>query len=400
MDRKNCSLPAFCNSTSLNAMTQITNASLSKPAYTVLAIAAAAIGLAASAVTAQFFVLGLSQLESDPAARQALLASGLLMIVVELAAFGLAALLPRSTLHALRWQLVAGGLLLLAFEAVTIYATQVALVQSGDTAQASTQARVAGLQASISSQRAAVAALRDSGERQSASRNAWAQHLGAGAIKDALAAEARITPLVDDLATLQAGLKPTLASVLGTQGMLAYNMARALLTTGMGLLMFGAAGALLRAGRETVAAQETPAATPCATAPSRPTGYQIKTETTAGSWAPSLPLLRLAAPFVLAAAPAAQAVPVPSVAPTVAGEEPATVAETPRATPSATVADARYNAARTAVLSGTVRPSVRALQAHLGGATTAIRGYLTRLEREGITRRSGKGWELAKHADG
>lgn len=379
-------------------MTIITNASLSKTAYTVLAVAAAAVGLASSGVTAQFFVLGLSQLESDPAARQALLASGLLMIVVELAAFGLAALLPRSTLHALRWQLVAGGLLLLAFEAVTIYATQVALVQSGDTAQASTQARVAGLQASISSQRAAVAALRDSGERQSASRNAWAQHLGAGAIKDALAAEARITPLVDELATLQASLKPTLATVLGTQGMLAYNLARALLTTGMGLLMFGAAGALLRAGRETVANQVAPSATPCATVSDRSTDYRIKTETTAGSWSPSLPLLRLAAPFLLAAAPAAQAAPMPSVTPTVAGEEPATatpatVAETPRATPSATVADARYNAARTAVLSGTVRPSVRALQAHLGGATTAIRDYLAQLEREGITRRTGKGWE-------
>lgn len=379
-------------------MTPQNAATMSKTTYTVLALVAAVIGLASSWVTGQFFMLGLSQLESDPAARQALLASGLLMIVVELAAFGLAALLPSATLHALRGRLVACGLLLLAFEAVTIYATQVAMVRTGDTAQAASQARIDGLTESIKSQRMAVAALRDSGARQSGSSNAWAQHLGAGAIKDALAAEARITPLVDELAALQASLKPTLASVLGTQGMLAYNMARALLTTGMGLLMFGAAGALLRAGREGVADTVAAPAAPVATVSDRSTDYRIKTETTAGSWSPSLPLLRLAAPFVLAAAPAAQAAPMPSGTPTVAGEEPATatpatVAETPRATPSATVADVRYNAARTAVLSGTVKPSVRALQAHLGGATTAIRDYLAQLEREGITRRTGKGWE-------
>jgi hypothetical protein len=63
-------------------------------AYRLLALAAAVIGLACSAVTARFFVLGLERTESDGLAREALILAGVLMIVVELAAFGMAALLP------------------------------------------------------------------------------------------------------------------------------------------------------------------------------------------------------------------------------------------------------------------------------------------------------------------
>ena len=63
-------------------------------AYVLLACVAAAIGLASSGITAQFFVLGLQKIEEDAMARDLLIATGALMIVTELAAFGVAALLP------------------------------------------------------------------------------------------------------------------------------------------------------------------------------------------------------------------------------------------------------------------------------------------------------------------
>ena len=72
------------------------NTCLPRWAYTVLAVLAAVIGLASSAVTAQFFVMGLQRVEPDTFARDALMAAGLLMVVTELAAFGLAALLPAT----------------------------------------------------------------------------------------------------------------------------------------------------------------------------------------------------------------------------------------------------------------------------------------------------------------
>lgn len=52
--------------------------------YTFLATLAAAIGLAASVITAKFFILGLERLEADNAARDILIATGVLMILTEL----------------------------------------------------------------------------------------------------------------------------------------------------------------------------------------------------------------------------------------------------------------------------------------------------------------------------
>ena len=51
-------------------------ANLSPSAYRWLAAAAAAIGIAASVVTAQFFIVGLQRLEADAPARNALIAAG------------------------------------------------------------------------------------------------------------------------------------------------------------------------------------------------------------------------------------------------------------------------------------------------------------------------------------
>jgi hypothetical protein len=61
--------------------------------------------------------------------------------------------------------------------------------------------------------------------------------------------EAGIAPLALELSRLEAGQRPTLSGVLGERGMIAYSVARGLLLTLIGVICFGAAGALLREAR-------------------------------------------------------------------------------------------------------------------------------------------------------
>ena len=216
--------------------------------YMALAAMTATIGLAASGVTAKFFILGLERLEPDPMARSILVATGLLMIATELAAFGIAALLPANKLRSVRRKLIATGLLLLAFEAATICMTQGALDQASESAAMASTQRVQELQATIQARRAAAQSLRANGTQQSASSNSWTRTLGAAALRDALKVEDQIGPLASELAQLQAAERPTTASVLGAQGVVVYGLARGLLISAMGLVMFGVAGAFLREG--------------------------------------------------------------------------------------------------------------------------------------------------------
>lgn len=246
----------------MSAATEATH--LPRWVYIALAAVTAAIGLAASGITAKFFILGLERLEPDPTARSILVGTGLLMIATELAAFGIAALLPANKLRSLRTKLVITGLLLLAFEAATICVTQGALDQASESAAKASMQRVHELQTTIQARRAAAQSLRDNGALQSASSNAWTRSLGAAALRDALKVESQIDPLANELAQLQASTRPTTASVLGTQGVMVYGLARGLLISAMGLVMFGVAGALLREGMATN--QANPAGRPAAAA--------------------------------------------------------------------------------------------------------------------------------------
>lgn len=230
----------------MNAAVETTH--LPRWIYMALAMATAAIGLAASGITAKFFILGLERLEPDPTARNILVATGLLMIATELAAFGIAALLPANKLRSLRKKLIATGLLLLAFEVATICVTQGALDQTSESAALASAQRIEELQATIKARRDAAQSLRANGAQQSASSNSWTRSLGAAALRDALKVESQIDPLANELAQLQASARPTTASVLGTQGTMVYGLARGLLISAMGLVMFGVAGALLREG--------------------------------------------------------------------------------------------------------------------------------------------------------
>lgn len=64
---------------------------------------------------------------------------------------------------------------------------------------------------------------------------------------------------------------------------------------------------------------------------------------------------------------------------------------TPPAKPS-TASTVRYSRIKAAVMTGTLKPSVRSLQEAEGGGTLAARRYLEQLASEGVIERKGQGW--------
>lgn len=239
---------AWCQTNQIPHTSMHSNSIFPRWAFVVLAVITATIGLSASWVTAQFFILGLERLEPDPLAKGILVIAGVLMIVTELAAFGIAALLPRQKFASERKRLIATGLVLLAFEAITICVTQGALDKSTETAAHASIARMDELKLSINARRTSAESLRTNGTTQSASSNAWTRTLGAAALRDALKVEAQIEPLANELAQLQASARPTTTSVLGERGTMFYGIAKGLLISSMGVIMFGVAGSLLAKG--------------------------------------------------------------------------------------------------------------------------------------------------------
>lgn len=352
-------------------------------ATTSLATLAACIGLAASAVTARFFVLGLQQTEPDPIAQQALVAAGLLMIAAEVAAFFIAALLPKG--HGLRPLLLVAGVVLVAFEAFTLFATQHALVQTGQAHHAGQQARIAHLQTSIASAQASAASLMATAQEQIGSRFMQQRSDGASTLQSAHALQALADQHAQELAALLAAQRPTLAQAFGQQGMVAYSAVRALLLTITGLVMMSAAGALLRA-------PVPPAAIAEVHLPS------VTVAPAGGAWRAAVPAVLVSAapvawPMPVISVPAAAAPTVPEPRATQGG----TAVAQQQSTVPAPDAGPRYQAARAAVLGGSLPcPSVRAIQALVGGNTSAARAIQACLQAEGLIERHGQGYRLAQ----
>lgn len=421
------------------------NAHLPRWAYIALAATTAAIGLATSGVTAQFFIIGLQQLEADELARDALVAAGILMILTELAAFGLAALLPTQRLRALRWQLMACGVLLVGFEGVTIYATQVALARTSENAHASISSRITNLEQTIAAQRASAAALRAAGARDAESKYPWIRQQSAETLRQAVAIERRMEPLSAELQKLHAQQRPTLKDALGDAGVLWYSVVRSLLISIMGLVMFGASGALLRAAR--VAPALPAAAAPgsalpqpaTATAAPAPVAQQHTSAAPAnalpadvpqplfgaglGKWQAGMavgaaaltPVAAFAAPSPLAQALAQQhsgaemASTASTSASTAAQEGGSTVWSTVQHTSSTATGpvqaqfeaieaqrDTRYDHLKAGVGVGAIKPSVRGLQAVANMGTATARRYLEQMREEGVIVREGQGYTLAQ----
>lgn len=425
------------------------NAHLPRWAYIALAAITAAIGLATSGVTAQFFVIGLQQLEADAMARDALVAAGILMILTELAAFGLAALLPTQRLRALRWQLMACGVLLVGFEGVTIYATQVALARTSENAHASISSRIANLEQTIAAQRASAAALRAAGARDAESKFPWIRQQSADTLRQAVAIERRMEPLSTELQKLHAQQRPTLKDALGDAGVLWYSVVRSLLISVMGLVMFGASGALLRAARSG-RAQPAPVAQPEAAAlpQSAPVAQQHTSAAPANALPADVPqplfgagVGKWQAGMAVGAAAltpvAAFAVPSPATSASVQHGATDTVPNTAANTvftegmntvsntvehvqndrantvdqpvehsaaaqqtqlfdPIEPSRDARYDHLRAGVEEGVLKPSVRSLMRVSAMSTVTARRYLAQMLEEGVIVKDGQGYTLAQ----
>jgi len=393
-------------------------------AYSVLALTSAVGGVVAATITTRFFVLGLERTEADVLAREVLIAAGALMVVVELLAFGLAALLPRSHLRAARFKLLALGIALLSFEAGTLYVTQVAMVRTSQAASDGHNTRIRELRASIAAQREAAAALRETASRQAQSGNVWIREAAARQARQALDAEARLADQATELARLEAASVPTLADTLGERGMIAYAVCRSLLIVVMGVVLFGVAGALMRARRIVLTAVSDAPGEP-------PLEARVNATLTRGPF----PIMRAAggrfatAPLAaLAAAPAALAQPLVTIqtqaavempTPTTPMQSPESItmqcdeggvakSATPhRALVTRSVRDsgigeddgARFKRVRADILAGRVKPSLRAVYAAHGATQTVAQRYLAVMAESGEIRRAGQGYVLAATAN-
>ena len=333
-----------------------------------IALLCIGIGVASSTVAGRMLVHGLEVTEPDTTSRAILTAAGVLMIVTELTAFFLAALLPATRLYQLRIL----GLSLLVFEIVTIGGTRLVLNSSAEAATVAHATRIENVKRAIEARQADVRSLREVGERQTASEHAWARHLGVQTIQKAEALDREIEPLRETLADLQARSRPTLQHALGAELALAHSIAMPVLVSSTGLVLFGVAGLVLR--------RSAPVHKPEAPVIPKVSGLP--------HWKPIVASIPVAA----VAAPAATA-PVPVSVP-----QPATDTHATETADTDSKDDARYQQLRAAVLAGDVKPSMRAVRNAGYGGTVTVQRYLHRLVAEGVTAKSGQGYVVNQQA--
>ena len=252
-------------------------------AYYALAGLAGLIGLSASAVTIQLFAEAIRVTEPEGHARELLALTAALFVVAELAACFIAGLVPVRRLRALRWKLTACAVLLVAFEAVSLYGARVALLHAAEAQASASQGRAEALRARIEASRRNAAALLAAGEVSSRSVLASSRAEGARSIRDAAAMESETERLVAELAQVEAARVPTAATVFGQSGAVAMAVAQSLLISSIGLLFLGAAGALARAARDARATARADAVTATTDAPQTTAAASIDAPTPAAA---------------------------------------------------------------------------------------------------------------------
>ncbi|SMG61580.1 hypothetical protein SAMN06265784_12340 [Paraburkholderia susongensis] len=371
-------------------MTKIetTEPRLSTNTYALLSIMAGGIGATSAVVTAQFFVLCLQHLEVDPRLRSSASAAGVTMIVAELLVFGVAGMLPRVSMRALRRRLIVLGCVLLGFEVTTMSTAQIAMNQAAAARADATATHITALRDSMTARREALRSLRTSAERQSESRHSWERVGGANSLKDVLEAQSVLDAQARELANAESvAAAPTSSEVLGKPGMIAFSIARALLLASIGAVMFGAAGALMRARREHSTASTRDRAPASPIPPLNTADDRFATAATAP--AASIALEAIASmqlPTAVAAINKVHEEPVHVPVPVSSQVD----AETFDAACEAH--DARFAATRDAVRSGRVKPSLRALYRFCGASQGVATRYLARLEQAGDIERAGRGY--------
>ena len=323
-------------------MNDLNRGAVSPLAYRCMAGVAGLIGAAASVVAIRFFMVSVQSQESDPAIRAVLTFTAVLFVVAEVGLFSLAGLLTRAKHKALRTRLVLAGCVLLAFEVASIFGAQVVIAAGDDARAQATQTRITELKVSIDRQRKTATALVEAGRVSGQSVIAASRQSGLAALEKASDLETTTLALSTELARLEAAKVPTQTGIFGEVGTVVMGAIRAVLVSGIGLLMFGLAGVLWRVAHDETHPEPDPAPAP---------------ETRA------------------AIGPQAESVGVPPAVP-VPGDAP--------------VLD-RHEAIRAAVLDGSLKPSVRAIQAVHGGSTTTARHHLNRLVDAGLIENQGPG---------
>ena len=408
------------------ADTRIPSPALPRWIYIALGLACIPMGLWASWITLQYFQHGAAALEADPGLRSLALSAAMMFVASEMAAFGLAALLTEQQLWARRWLLTGFAAAVLVLEICTIIAVQLALTVGGEMSQGTLQDQEKDLRTRITAIESGADARRADAVLQRA-----AGHLTKAAASGdgAAAAQAKTAPLYAALSKVQALKRPTLVGLLGRDYALAYAVARGILVSLGGLVFFGTAGALLRSARG-VTPGVAAGVTDHADAPAAAASPSFKQSSAAQRYskgamlAAGVPLAAMGA-MGAATAHAAPVAPVNLTAPVVLAQahqtptgvlKQAQTAEsvTSKVTPKAKkrvvtqVADgskidagtsgraaARYNRVKSAVTAGTLKPSVRAIQAGEGGGTLVVRRYLHKLAEEGLIVQKGRGWVRA-----
>ncbi len=373
--------------------------------YYLLAVLAGLIGLAASYVTVRLFALAISATEQEGAARELLTLAAILFVSAELVACFIAGLVPVRRLRALRWQLIACAVALVAFEAVSIYGARVTLARASDGHAAAQEARAQHLRASIEAQRRSAAALVAAGELSSRSVLPSSRADGARSIRHAAELEATTARMVAELAQLEAARTPTASDVFGESGVIALAAAQSLLVSCIGLVFLGGAGALARAARDAQGADApATAATPqratvaVEQAQALPTGAVAavpsrgRTALAAGAGLMTLtPAYSVAAPLQAPAALPTAATPLQPDAATATRKASATVER------DAVVGEddeARFLRVKAGIEAGRIKPSIRAIYAAEGASQRVARRYLVELEQAGIIERMGRGYAL------
>lgn len=327
-------------------MNNLNQGAVSPTGFRWMAVIAVIIGLAASAVAARFFMLAVNAQEVDPSIRWVLTFVAGLFVVSEVAVFTLAGLLDKVRHKSLRVKLVLAGLVLLTFEVLSIYASQVVIASAQDARAQAAQTRAIELRTTIDRQRQTSAALTETGRLSGQSVVASSRASGVAALERAAELDASTLALASELAKLEAVQVPTQSGVFGQAGAVVMGAIRAVLVSSIGLMFFGLAGVLWRMAHEEAHTKHHPAPAAGTPADSGPQSHHV-------------------------------GVPV-SVPVSVPKAEPDPVLD-------------RHEVIRAAVLDGSLKPSVRAIQAVHGGSTTTAREHLGRLLEAGVIENQGPG---------
>jgi hypothetical protein len=378
------------------------SAPISPSACRRIGLGAILLGLAAATAGGWFFVLGLQATEPDDASRHALTLAGVVLILVELGAFGVASLMPRHGTRAARLGLVVMAAAVVLFEIATMSVTQLTLAARADQVADANQAQALRLRAMIDGRRATIAGLQANAAAQSQSKFPESRAAGAEALRQATAVDAELPALVAELARIEAARRPTLSTVLG-EHVAAFAVARSALVVLAGVGAMGLAGLMFRAARAGSVPAPTvhvPAPSVIPTVPAPLVAYATPTTSRLAAAVASVPL---AAGIVPAAATVPVPAPVAATVPKSERQERAPRAPVPRpAAPEGRAdtgttdgTDARYSRVADAVRNGDVQPTVRAIRSTFRTATDVAQRYLVQLERDGITKRAGRGYALA-----